>query len=88
MSRIHRWLCLSAGTVLGGVFGYILILLANLTGVRTEEDTATWMAVICAINGAMVTAFGWKYWVALTNDAADLLHDQDPKEKPAADTEK
>ena len=35
------------------------------------------MAIIFAIHGAIVAAFGWKYWVALGNDAADdLVGDQ------------
>ena len=81
MKTILRLLFIGAGALLGGAIGYFVGVLAKQTGFRPEENAATWMAVICAIHGAIMATCGWKYWIALGMDAADLADDESPNDK-------
>ncbi len=76
MSWIRHSCRVVAGIFLGGLFGYFATALIGLLGIPYQENAAAWMAVIGAIHGAVVATFGWKYWVALGNDASDLVGDQ------------
>lgn len=82
MTPILRWSRILGFAIAGGVFGYLSAHLLSYLGVPfPNEHPPTWMAVLFAINGAIVAVFGWKYWVALGNDAADLVDEQDIKNK-------
>ena len=76
MSGIRHLLRIAAGSVVGGAVGLGATVLVDLFIFHTQENTAVWAAIIGAIHGAIMAEFGWKYWVALGNDAADLVDDQ------------
>jgi hypothetical protein len=60
-------------TLIGAVCGYCGVVLLEFLGLQFHnENAASWFAVMFGINGAIVAVFGWKYWLALGNDAADL----------------
>lgn len=65
-----------AGAFLGGILGYSAVPLLEFLGLPFLENAPAWLAIIGAIHGGIVATFGAKYWVALGNDAGDLIDDQ------------
>jgi hypothetical protein len=87
MSWIRHSFRVVTGIFLGGLFGYFATTLLEFLGIPYRENAAAWLAVIGGINGAVVATFGWKYWVVLGNDAADLVGDQQRCNEPSGEKE-
>jgi hypothetical protein len=60
------------GGIVGSILGWCAAHLLNYVGLGANENYPSWMAAIFGINGAIVSKFGWEYWIALGIDAADL----------------
>lgn len=74
-----------AGAALGALLGFGIFSLGEFIGIRGAENGTSWMAILFALNGAIMAKFGWEYWLALGNQAADLVGDESRNDAGADD---